>query len=1059
MKQKNSEFKIEIMLANPKIKKQIQKQYPVHHDGDLHFQTSYAKNVNVISLERELKKIIKGEVRFDNGSKALYSTDASNYRQIPIGVVIPRTREDIINTVALCKKFKSPVLMRGGGTSLAGQCCNVAVVMDLSKYYNKVLLLDKKNKTVKVETGIVLDDMKKATEEKLGLTFGPDPATHNHCTIGGMLGNNSCGVHSVMAAFEGNGARTSDNVEEMTILTYDGLIMKVGATSPEEMERYIKEKGRKGEIFQKLKNFISKYESQIRTKFPNIPRRVSGYNLPELLPENGCNIARALVGSENTLVTILDATMKLLPKPKAKSLLVLGYPDLSAAGYAVPFIMKYKPIGLEGLDELLIGFMQKKGLKTDDISLLPKGKAWLLVEFGGNTKEESDAHAKQLMDDLKKEKNSPNMSLFDDVKQEQKLWEVRESGLGATAWVPGQPMTAPGWEDSAVPPDKIGDYLKDIRNLFHKYGYNPSLYGHFGQGCVHCRVGFDLLSEEGINKYKKFTEEAAKLVVQYGGSISGEHGDGQARGDLLEIMYGKEMIEAFREFKRIWDPEWKMNPGKIIDTYGQTNDLRLGADFNPPEPETYFKYPDDNNSFNYATLRCVGVGECRRENGGTMCPSYMVTREEKHSTRGRARLLFEMMQGDVIRGWKNEAVKDALHLCLSCKGCKGDCPVNVDMATYKAEFLSHYYKGKLRRPSAYAFGWIYWWARMASVMPGIVNFFTQTPGINNLVKAIGGISQKRKIPKFATYTFRDWFFNRKKKTKRQKQKVILWADTFNNFFTPEILVAGVDVLEAAGCEVLVPKKMLCCGRPLYDYGMLHTAKNLLIEIIDTLEDAVQQGIPVVGLEPSCVAVFRDELINLFPENAVAKKLHKQTYTLAEFLSEKVPHFKIPHLQRKALLHGHCQHKAIMKLEKEENLFKDMQLELSTPDSGCCGMAGGFGYEKGDRYHVSIQAGERVLLPAVRSTEKNSIIIADGFSCREQIEQETDRKAMHTAQVLQMALSETDSDKFSADMPEKKFVDGMKLHNPHQKRNTIMQLTAFGAGIAFGILLKQKRILK
>ena len=941
------------MLANPETKKQIQKDYPVHHKGDLRFQTPYSKNVNVVSLERELQEIIKGEVRFDSGSKALYSTDASNYRQIPIGVVIPATRLDIINAVAICKKFQSPILMRGGGTSLAGQCCNVAVVMDLSKYYNNVLFLDKENKTVKVEPGIVLDDMKKVTEEKFGLTFGPDPATHNHCTIGGMLGNNSCGIHSVMAAFEGNGARTSDNVEDMTILTYDGLIMKVGPTSPEEMERYIKEGGRKGEIFSQLKNFISKYEELIRTKFPNIPRRVSGYNLPELLPEKGCNIARALVGSENTLVTILDATMKLLPKPKAKSLLVLGYPDLPEAGHAVPFIMKHKPIGLEGLDEILIEYMKIKGMKTDDISLLPEGKAWLLVEFGGDTKEESDKHAKQLMNDLKKKKNAPSMSLFDDAEQEQKLWEVRESGLGATAWVPGKPMTVPGWEDSAAPPDKIGDYLKDLRDLFHKYDYNPSLYGHFGQGCVHCRVAFDLLSEEGIKKYKKFTQEAAKLVAQYGGSISGEHGDGQARGDLLEIMYGKEMIEAFREFKRIWDPEWKMNPGKIIDTYGQTNDLRLGADFNPPEPATYFKYPDDKNSFNYATLRCVGVGKCRREEGGTMCPSYMVTKEENDSTRGRARMLFEMMQGDVIDGWKSKEVKSSLDLCLSCKGCKGDCPVNVDMATYKAEFLSHYYKGKLRPPAAYAFGWIYWWARMASVMPGVANFFTQTPVISNIVKAIGGISQKRKIPRFAPYTFRDWFFNRKKKnTSSEKQKVILWADTFNNFLKPETLVAGVEVLEAAGCEVLVPKKMLCCGRPLYDYGMLRTAKSLLIEIMDTLGDAVEQNIPIVGLEPSCVAVFRDELINLFPEDPIAKKFNKQTYTLAEFLCDKAPGFKIPRLKRKALLHGHCQHKAIMKLEKEEKLFEHMELDLNKPESGCCGMAGGFGYEKGDRYHVS-----------------------------------------------------------------------------------------------------------
>ncbi len=1043
------------MPAIPDIDKRIKRRYEIHHDGDPRFVTPQSKNVNAALLEKELKKVIKGEVRFDNGSKALYSTDASNYRQIPIGVVIPRSKYDIINAVAICNQYKSPVLMRGGGTSLAGQCCNVAVVMDLSKYYNQVLSFDKKNKTVKVETGIVLDDMKKVTEKKSGLTFGPDPATHTHCTIGGMLGNNSCGVHSVMAAFEGNGARTSDNVERMTVLTYDGLVMEVGPTTPEQMDQYISEGGNSGKIYSQLKKFISKYASLIREKFPEIPRRVSGYNLPALLPEKGCNIARALVGSENTLVTILDATMMLLPKPKTRSLLVLGYPGLPEAGHAVPRIMQHKPIGLEGLDEILIEYMKKKDLNTTDIPLLPKGKAWLLVEFGGNNKKDADDKAKKLMDELKEEDHSPSMSLFDDKEQEQKLWEVRESGLGATAWVPGEPMTVPGWEDTAVPPEKIGNYLKDLRDLFKKYGYNPSLYGHFGQGCVHCRVQFDLFSKKGIEQYKNFTREGTKLVAAYGGSISGEHGDGQARGDLLGIMYGKEVIEAFREFKRIWDPNWKMNPGKIINSYGQTNDLRLGANYNPTEPETHFQFPEDKNSFSHASLRCVGVGKCRREEGGTMCPSYMVTKEEKDSTRGRARMLFEMLQGDVVKGWKSKEVKDSLDLCLSCKGCKSDCPVNVDMATYKAEFLSHYYKGKLRSAPAYAFGWIYWWAKIASVVPGITNFLTHTPLVSNVIKAIGGISQKRKIPKFASYTFRDWFFNRdKKRNVTNKQKVILWADTFNNFFKPETLVAGVAVLEAVGCEVIVPKKMLCCGRPLYDYGMLKTAKKLLVEIMDHLEEAITENVPIVGLEPSCVSVFRDELINLFPENKIARQLTSQTYTLAEFLVEK--EFKAPGLKRKAVLHGHCQHKAIMKLTSEQKLFQMMGLEVETLDSGCCGMAGGFGYEKGMKYEVSVRSAERVLLPAVRDASKNTIIIADGFSCREQIEQQSHRKGMHTAQVLQMALLQTDADKFNAAPPEKKFVDQMKLKDPHQARNSALKLAAFGAGIAIGFFLKNKR---
>ena len=1020
---------------------------------DTRFQTKYSVNVDVKKLEKELRKSIEGEVRFDDGSRALYSTDSSNYRQIPIGVVIPRTENDIIQTINLCRKYKAPLLSRGGGTSLAGQCCNVAVMIDMAKYYNKILNIDKEKKLVTVQPGIVLDEMRNATKAKVNMTFGPDPATHDHCTLGGMLGNNSCGVHSVMAAFEGLGARTSDNTESITIVTYDGVKMKLGATSDEELEKIINEGGRRGEIYKKLKEFRNKYEDLIRGKFPNIPRRVSGYNLTALLPENGFNVAHALIGSESTLVTITEATLKLLHEPKARSLLVLGYDSLPDAGYAVPFIMKHKPIGLEGMDDLLLEFMKRKGLNVEDIPLLPDGKAWLLVEFGGDSKEDSDNQAKKLMDDLKKEKTQPNTSLFDDPEQEKMLWQIRESGLGATAWVPGEPNGGPGWEDSAVPPDKVGDYLKDLRDLFTKYKLYPSIYGHFGQGCIHCRVGFDFLTEAGIEAYKSFTIEASHLVVKYGGSLSGEHGDGQARGDLLEIMYGEELVNAFREFKSIWDPEWKMNPGKIIDTYGQLNDLRLGTTYNPPNLKTHFQFPDEKNSFAHASNLCVGVGECRRHEKGTMCPSYMVTREEKHSTRGRSRMLFEMMQGDILKGyWKNKEVKESLDLCLACKGCKADCPVNVDMATYKSEFLSHYYERKLRPRTAYAFGWIYWWSRLASTMPNIVNFLTHAPVLSTIAKTLAGVTQKRSIPNFAERTFRSWFRSRSEKNEG-KPKVIIWADTFNNFFLPETLVAGVHVLEAAGFQVVIPKKILCCGRPLYDFGMLNQAKKMLVEIMHTLKDDIQNGTPIVGFEPSCVAVFRDELHNLFPHNEEASRLKKQVFTLAEFLEKKAPGFKVPEINNKAIIQGHCHHKAIMKLDSEKSLLKKTGMDYEVLDSGCCGMAGYFGYEKGDHYDVSIKAGERVLLPAVRNFDSSGLIIADGFSCREQIEQNTERKGLHLAQVLDIALT---GKSYYESNPEKAYLERNKI--PATAKQKLKRNVIVGLGVGIVVLLLSKKLL-
>ena len=945
------------------------------------------------ALEAELRSKIRGEVRFDDGTKALYSTDASNYRQIPIGVVIPLDVEDAVQAVTVARQFGVPLLPRGGGTALAGQSCNVALLVDMSKYMNRVLSIDPEGKTARIQPGTILDDLRNAAE-KYHLTFGPDPATHDRCTLGGMIGNNSCGVHSIMAGM------TSENVEELDIVTYDGLRMRVGETSEEELARIIREGGRRGEIYAGLKSIRDRYADLIRASYPDIPRRVSGYNLVDLLPERGFNVARSLVGSEGTCVTVLEAKVRIVHSPPARSLVVLGYSDAYHAADHVPEIMAHGPVGLEGFDDVVIDYMKAKGLNLDKLPLLPEGRGWLLAEFGAEQKEDADAKAREFMAAMQKVPNAPNVKLFTDPGEARKIWIIRESGLGAVASAPGKKETFEGWEDASVAPEKLGGYLRGLKKLLDKYGYGTGLYGHFGQGCVHTRIDFDLKSAEGVENFRSFMYEGADLVLSFGGSLSGEHGDGQARGELLEKMFGPELMGAFREFKQLWDPGWKMNPGKVIEPYRMDENLREGPEYRPTPVKTHFHFAEDDGNFAKSTARCVGVGKCRHLDGGTMCPSFMVTREEKNSTRGRSRLLFEMLRGEVIKGgWKDENVKDALDLCLACKGCKGDCPVNVDMATYKAEFLSHYYSGKLRPASAYAFGLIMYWSHLAERMPAIANFVTQTPVLRDVAKAVVGMPRERRIPAFASQTFKQRFPTHSAPSETAPT-VILWVDTFNNHFDPPVAEAAVEVLEAAGYRVGVPKQHLCCGRPLYDYGMLGLAKRLLRQVLDALGPEIDAGVPIVGLEPSCVAVFRDELPNLFHGNERAMKLSKQVYTLGEFLVKAG--YQPPKLEGKAVVHGHCHQKAIMGMDADEKVLSGLGLDYRIPDSGCCGMAGSFGFEK-EHHDVSIAVGERVLLPAVREADRDTLIVTDGFSCREQIAQTTDRRALHLAQVIQMAM--------------------------------------------------------
>jgi FAD/FMN-containing dehydrogenase/Fe-S oxidoreductase len=949
------------------------------------------EEIDRAGLERELRDAMRGEVRFDAGHRAIYSHDSSNYRQPPIGVVLPEDADDVEAVMAVCRRHGAPVVPRGSGTDLAGAAANVAVVLDVSKRMRRIREIDPERRVAVVEPGVAHDQLTDITEERHGLTFAPDTATHAYATFGGMIGNNACGVHSVM------GGRTADNVEELDVLTWDGLRLRVGPTSDDELERIVAAGGRRGDIYRSMRELRDRHAGEIRARYPDIPRRVAGYNLDELLPEKGFQVARALTGSEGTLAVVLEATVRLLPIPPHRTLVVLGYRDVFEAAENVPALLEAGVIGLEGVDERLVNDMREHGLHEAGVAMLPEGRGWLFAEFGGATPEESRAAAEQGA----KASGASDLLTLTEPAEMRRMWLVRESALAATAYPVLDKDHLEGWEDAAVPPDRLGEYLRDLEKLLARYDYDTALYGHFGDGCIHARYNFDLRSAGGLKKFRTFLDDAADLVIAYGGSISGEHGDGQARAELLPRMFGEELVRAFRELKTIWDPDNRMNPHKVVDPYPIVSNLRLGTGYRPRQPRhLHFAYPEDGGSFSHAALRCVGAGLCRDTQKGTMCPSYMATLDEQHTTRGRARILYEMLEGSTITdGFRSKDVHEALDLCLACKGCLGDCPVDVDMATYKAEFLSKYYKRRLRPRAAYSMGLIMLHARLASRAPRLANVVAEL----GPVKRLAGISGEREMPRFARETFTAWF-DRRDTVNPHADPVVLFPDTFNNFLHPETLKAATGVLEAAGFCVVVPRKALCCGRPLYDYGMLATAKRFWGRMLDGLREEIRQGVFVVGVEPSCVAAFRDELPGLLPHDEDAARLKFQTLTLAEFLRQNAADWELPNLSRRAVVHAHCHQEAVMGMAAEAELYERMGLEFEQLDSGCCGLAGSFGFAA-EHYELSVKVGEQRLLPKVRALPEDTLVITDGFSCKTQIEQLTDRRALHTAQVLELALEE------------------------------------------------------
>ncbi len=981
-------------------------------------------------LEARLKATLRGDVLFDMGSRALYASDSSNYRQLPVGVVLPRDAADVEAALAACRATGAAVLPRGAGTSLAGQCANVALVFDYSRYMNRLDSIDPEARLARVDPGIVLDRLRDAAELH-HLTYAPDPATHSRCTLGGMIGNNSCGVHGLL------GGKVVDNVESLDIVLYDGTRMTVGRTSPEQLEAFIRAGGRQGQIYAGLARIRDRYADLVRARFPRIPRRVSGYNLDELLPESGFHVARALVGSEGTCANVVSARLNLTASPPFRVLTVLGFPDAFLAADAVPRTLEHGPIGLEGFDHLLVEFMRRKGLALHDLDQLPPGVGFLLVEMGAWTAEQAHAKADALARAAQAWPAPPAAHICTPA-EAASVWHVRESALGAMVFVPGEPDRWEGWEDAAVPPARLGQYLRQITALMAEYGYRSPLYGHYGQGCVHMRINFDFASEQGLRNFREFLDRATDVVLSVGGSLSGEHGDGQARAALLPKMFGPELMQAFREFKMLWDPDNRMNPGKLVDAvrvYDPVENLRhhppsagsRPADTAALEPisearlETHFVFAADGGSLERAAERCVGVGACRNTTGGVMCPSYRATGQEQHSTRGRARLLWEMLAGALREeGFQSQAVHEALDLCLSCKACKSECPVQVDMAAYKAEFLAQRYKGRMHPLQHYIFGFADKLARWGSLTPALTNTLLNGAVTSPLVKYIAGVAPQRKLPSLAPQTYqkgraadlKERGFSRAakagpysgpaapKETLAPSPEVLLWPDTWNNFYHPQTLHAAESVLIAAGFRVQTPQGHICCGRPLYDFGFLDTARRYLAKVLDRMGPQIEAGLPFIFLEPSCASVFKDELLELFPNDVRARRLSQHVWLLADWLAAEAPDF-VPTGLRGAhvLMHGHCHHKAVFGGPAAEiALLRRAGATVEPIQAGCCGMAGPFGFEA-DKFEVSMTIANDGLLPAVQSAGPMTIVVADGFSCREQISQLAHREAKHFAEVL------------------------------------------------------------
>ncbi|MFG3101794.1 FAD-binding and (Fe-S)-binding domain-containing protein [Streptomyces sp. NPDC048182] len=952
-------------------------------------------------LEAELRRAVRGDVGFDVTSRALVTMDASNYRRVPLGVVAPRDADDVAAVMEVCRARGTPVVARGGGTSIAGQATGTGVVLDFTRHMDGLLALDPEARTAVVQPGLVLDRLQEAAAPH-GLRFGPDPSTHSRCTLGGMIGNNSCGAHSVAWG------TTADSVRELSVLTARGERLRPGrewAGAPAG-----------------LRELAEGEPARLRTGFPELPRRISGYALDALLPERGADVARSFCGSEGTLGVLTEAVVGLVEAPRARALAVLGYADEAAAAEAAPGLLPHRPLTVEGMAADLV----------PDPGGLPRGGAWLFVETGGETPAEARAHAEVIA----RAADALDARVVTDPAEQRALWRIREDASGTATRMPDGSEAWPGWEDCAVPPARLGPYLREFRALLTAHALRGTPYGHFGDGCVHVRIDFDLLTAPGVARFRRFSEELADLVVAHGGSLSGEHGDGQARAELLPRMYGAQTVALFERAKALWDPDDLLNPGMLVRPAPLDTNLRFAP--LPSRPvDVAFGYPADGGDFSAAVRRCVGVAKCRTTTTAgpaVMCPSFRATGEEAHSTRGRARLLHEMLAGELVTGgWRSTEVRDALDLCLSCKGCRSDCPVGVDMATYKAEFLHHHYAGRRRPAAHYAMGRLPEWLRgvARTRTAPLLNALAALPPLAAVAKRAAGIAPERELPRLAGRTFTRWWRERRPvgggASSGPGPLVVLWPDTFTEHLSPSVGRAAVRVLEAAGLRVTLPPTLrhprgpavgdgrtvsalrllsarwgrVCCGLTYTSTGQLDRARAVLRRTLDLMAPVLATDAPVVVLEPSCAAALRTDLPELLPDDPRAARLAARVLTFAETLERHAPGWTPPALDRPVTGQTHCHQHAVLGDAADRRLRAAAGLTGDLA-GGCCGLAGNFGFERG-HYEVSVACAEDQLLPAVRAAPPAPVILADGFSCRTQLEQLAGIRGRHLAEVLAEGL--------------------------------------------------------
>ncbi len=965
--------------------------------------------------------------------RALYASDASLYRVVPAVVAHPRDTGEVAAAVAVCRAAGVPLTCRGAGTSIAGNAVGTGVVLDFSKHLNRVLGVDPDSRTATVQPGVVHAQLQRAAAP-LGLRFGPDPSTHNRCTIGGMIGNNACGSRSLAYG------RTSDNVEALDVLTAAGRVLLlagpaagpgparggrgpragvraseptrggrgpragVRASEPARDERPAGTTRHESSPLNGLQEIATSGLATIRTEFGRFGRQVSGYALEHLLPERGFDVRRALVGSEGTLAVVTGATVRLARGPAHRVLVVLGYPDMATAADAVPDILHHGPATCEGLDSRIVNVVRdRRGPAA--VPSLPRGSGWLFAEVTADSEPGALARARRLVSAA----GALDAMVISDSRHASALWRIREDGAGLAGRTAAGRPAYPGWEDSAVPPSSLGSYLRELEELLRGYGLSGVPYGHFGDGCLHLRLDFPLERADGRGVLRAFLFDAARLVARFGGSLSGEHGDGRTRSELLPLMYSPAALELFGKVKALFDPDNLLNPGVVVHPYPLDAGLRASGS-RPVRPPLALSYRLDGGDFASAVHRCTGVGKCVADTtaaGGVMCPSYLATRDEKDSTRGRARVLQEMVNGTLVTGgWRAPEVAAALDLCLSCKACSSECPAGVDMAAYKAEVLYQAHRRRLRPRSHYTLGWLPRWARLAAVAPGLMNRALATPALGGAARFAAGIDRRRALPPFAPRSFRAWYTQNEDAQARGGTPVMLLADTFTNYFSPEVGVAAVRVLAAAGFSVAIPRRPICCAITWISTGQLDTARRVLRRTVAELAPAVEAGIPIVGLEPSCTATLRSDTAELLGTHS-ARALAGSIRTLSEVLTV-APHWSPPSLNGTSIVaQPHCHHSAVMGWGTDAALLERAGARL-TRVGGCCGLAGNFGVVRG-HYEVSAAVAETTLLPAVRAATPDAVLLADGFSCRTQLADLAGQAGVHLAQLLASHLTEASPD--------------------------------------------------